>query len=123
MGTVSSARSILLVDDSPIVRAVVKHALSAAGFDVASVDDPRHLAGALAERAPDLVLVDATFPGVSDEQLVALVAPHAEAFALILFSDRPEGDVRDLVARIGARGFVPKDGATLADRLAAWLDA
>lgn len=112
----TSHRKILLVDDSPIVRAIVTHALEAAGHEVVAIDDPRGLADAVAQGEPDLLLVDATFPNTTDDQLVDLVTPHA-ALPVVLFSDRSEAELRELAPRVGARGAVPKDGATLATRL------
>jgi DNA-binding NarL/FixJ family response regulator len=117
----SPQRTILLVDDSPIVRAVVVHALSAANLSVSTIDDPRGMDEAIAAARPDLLLVDATFPNVTDDDLVTLVSRHVGSFPVILFSDRPDAEVRDLVARCGARGSVPKEGAGLAERLAAFL--
>lgn len=116
--TVSTRRKILLVDDSALVRAVVVHALSASGFEVCTIDDPRAVDGAIEAERPALLLVDATFPGVSDDLLVDAIARHARALPVVIFSDRAEAEVRALVSRSGARGFVPKDGATLAERLA-----
>jgi DNA-binding response OmpR family regulator len=118
---VSAPRKVLLVDDSALVRAVVVHALSASGLDVTTIDDPRAIDGAISKDRPDLLLVDATFPGVTDEDLVAAVSRHAAAIPVVLFSDRPEGEVRALVSKSGASGFVPKDGATLAERLKPFL--
>ncbi len=117
----SSRRKILLVDDSPIVRAVVVHALSAVGIDASTLEDPRGLDEAVARDRPDLLLVDATFPGVGDDDLVATLSRHTSALPVVLFSDRTEAEMNALVARTGARGFVPKDGATLADRLQPYL--
>jgi DNA-binding NarL/FixJ family response regulator len=119
--TVSPRRKILLVDDSAIVRAIVVHALTAADLDVITIDDPRALAEALAKDPPDLILVDATYPGVTDDDLVALVSKHVGAFPVVIFSDRAEAEVRALVAACGARGSVPKEGATLAERLTPFL--
>lgn len=113
----SSPRKILLVDDSPIIRAVVVHALSAAGLSVTTIDAPRGLDEALARDRPDLVLVDATYPNVTDDDLVAAVSKHVASVPVVFFSDRPEAEVRTLVVRSGARGAVPKEGATLAARL------
>ena len=117
----STRRKILLVDDSALVRAVVVHALSASGLEVSTVDDPRRIDEALAKDRPDLLLVDATFPGVTDEMLVEAVSRRSSELPVVIFSDRPETEVRDLVERSGARGFVPKDGATLAERLNVFL--
>lgn len=114
-----SRPKVLLVDDSALVRAVVAHAL-AAEYEVASIDDPRGLTDEVARFSPQLLLVDASYPGVTDDMLVTLVAAHT-SLPVVLFSDRPESEVQSLVARIGARGFVPKDGATLAKRLATYL--
>lgn len=119
----SSPHKILLVDDSPIVRAVVVHALSAAGLAVTTIEDPSGLDEALAREAPDLLLVDATFPGVSDDVLVAAVSKHVASLPVVFFSDRAEAEVQALVARSGARGCVPKEGATLANRLSPFLAA
>ena len=113
----STRRKILLVDDSALVRAVVVHALSASGFEVSTVDDPRKIDEAFAKDPPGLLLVDATFPGVSDDVLVEVIGRYVPQLPVVIFSDRAEGEIRALVARSGARGFVPKDGATLAERL------
>ena len=119
--TLSSPKKVLLVDDSPIVRAIVVHALSAAGLEVSTIDDPRGLDEAVTKETPDLLLVDATFPNVTDEQLVEKIQRHSTAMPVVIFSDRAEDDVKALVARSGARGFVPKEGATLAERLTPFL--
>lgn len=112
---------VLLVDDSALVRAVVAHALPGTDYELTSIDDPRKLAEEIPKVSPDLLLVDASYPGVTDEMLVALVAAHSATFPVVLFSDRAEAEVQDLVARIAARGYVPKDGASLARRLKAFL--
>jgi DNA-binding response OmpR family regulator len=117
-----STHKILLVDDSPIVRAVVMHALSERGLEVSTIDDPRQLDDAVARGKPDLLLVDATYPGVTDDDLVTAVARHVGALPVLIFSDRADEEIRMLVARTGARGSVPKDGATLADRLMPFLE-
>lgn len=106
---VSPRRKVLLVDDSELVRALVVHALGRAGFEVSTIDDPSGLAAAVERETPDLVLVDATFPGTDDDRLVELVAPHAARARVLLFSDRPAAEVDALAARMGASGAVPKD--------------
>src|SRR4051794_1169019 len=95
---VSSHRTILLVDDSPLVRAVIVHALSASNLSVSTVDDPRGIESAVAASRPDLLLVDATFPNTTDDQLVELVSRHVASMPVVLFSDRSEAELRTLVA-------------------------
>jgi DNA-binding NarL/FixJ family response regulator len=78
---------------------------------------------AVARDEPDLLLVDATFPGVGDDDLVAILLRHVATRPVVLFSDRGESEIRALVARTGARGFVPKEGPTLLARLSPYLEA
>lgn len=112
-----SARKVLLVDDSALVRSVIAHTLGAAGFAITVIDHPKALADAVSKDAPDLLLVDASYPGLGDDAFVGFVAPVAAAHRVVLFSDRSDAECAALSARIGARGYVPKDGATLASRL------
>lgn len=121
VGPVIAPRRILLVDDSALVRAVVVHALTNGGLEVSTIEDPRGIDEAVAKARPDLLLVDATFPGVADDDLIAILQRHVALLPVVLFSDRPQKDVDGLVARSGARGAVPKDGASLAGRLEAFL--
>ncbi len=114
---------VLLVDDSPIVRAVAVHALSAAGYETSAIEDPRGLDDAVTTFAPDLVLVDATYPNVTDEDLVAAIARHSARLPVLLFSDRPESQIQDLVAKSGARGYVAKDASVLVERINAFVNA
>lgn len=107
-----STHTILLVDDSALVRAVVGHSLKKEGVTVTSIDDPRGLAAAIERDRPDLLLVDATFPGIGHPELVALVRPHAGARPVVLFSDRSPDVIEVLVRDIGAAGSVPKEAAT-----------
>jgi DNA-binding NarL/FixJ family response regulator len=118
---VSVRRKILLVDDSALVRAVVVHALSASGLDVTTLEDPRAIDDAVAKEPPDLLLVDATFPNVSDDDLIAILARHVASLPVVLFSDRAAPEISALVSKSGARGSVPKDGATLIEQLTPFL--
>ena len=60
---------------------------------------------------------------MTDDMLVEVLKRHAVALPIVLFSDRPESEVQGLVARTGARGAVPKDGASLSERLKPYLES
>lgn len=113
---------MLLCDDSALVRSVVAHTLASAGFEVTCVEDPKSIAAEVDRFHPDALLVDASYPDVTDDTLVALVASHATVLPVVLFSDRSTAELTALAGRIGARGAVPKDGMTLATRLNELLD-
>jgi DNA-binding response OmpR family regulator len=114
-------KKILLVDDSPIVRAVVAHTLRAASLEIECVDHPTKLAAEVTKFGPELLLVDASYPGVTDDDLIALVQPHTAAVPVVLFSDRSQPELDVLAQKIGAKGSVPKDGATLLAKLEPFL--
>jgi two-component system, OmpR family, phosphate regulon response regulator PhoB len=58
-------RRILIVDDEPAIRDMVAYALSRADFEPVGVGDAREAQGAIAERVPDLILLDWMLPGMS----------------------------------------------------------
>jgi two-component system, OmpR family, phosphate regulon response regulator PhoB len=58
-------RRILIVDDEPAIRDMVAYALSRADFEPVGVGDTREAQGAIAERVPDLILLDWMLPGMS----------------------------------------------------------
>ena len=54
---------ILIVDDERMIRAGLVQLLSGAGFAVREARDGRSALAAVAERRPDLVLIDVMMPG------------------------------------------------------------
>lgn len=63
-------RSILLVDDDPVVRMLVSEYLSAFGHQVTAVEGGRECFAALEGMAPDLVIVDYQMPEMSGLQVL-----------------------------------------------------
>lgn len=55
-------RYVLIADDDPLLRAVLEHKLSAAGYDVRAVEDGRAALDAVASEAPEFVVLDAMMP-------------------------------------------------------------
>ncbi|WP_158867059.1 response regulator [Leifsonia sp. AG29] len=71
MPSASSPPSVLIVDDDPLIRAVLQAALEAHGHRSAAVADPDEPHG-LAD--PDAVVLDATLPGRSLSESLDLLA-------------------------------------------------
>jgi two-component system OmpR family response regulator len=63
---------ILVVEDSDAIRLAVVTALSAQGFQLASVADGSDLEGLLPSFAPDLVILDIMLPGPVDVHISSL---------------------------------------------------
>ena len=60
----STGRRVLIVDDDEGVRTAVTWALEAEGFSVHAVDNGLAAMDAITERAPDLVVLDLSLPGL-----------------------------------------------------------
>lgn len=115
--------TVLIVDDHPSFRASARILLEADGLQV--VGEAADGASAITEAhrlQPDVVLLDVGLPDM-DGFRVAEVLTNANGSvppAVVLVSSRDSGDYGPLVARSGARGFVPKaelSGARVMDLL------
>ncbi len=101
--------TVLIVDDHPSFRASARVLLEAEGFDV--IGEAEDGASALTEVArlhPEVVLLDVQLPDTDGFHVAARLTANGLAPAVILVSSRDGSDFGPLVARSGARGFVPK---------------
>jgi two-component system phosphate regulon response regulator PhoB len=60
-----NAKHILIVEDEQPIREMVVFALTNAGYDVEEAADARQAQASIAERLPDLILLDWMLPGIS----------------------------------------------------------
>ena len=60
-----NSKRILIVEDERPIREMVMFALAGAGYDVREAADAREAQALIAERLPDLVLLDWMLPGIS----------------------------------------------------------
>ena len=104
------APTVLIVDDHPSFRASARVLLEAEGFTVLgeAADGASGLSEAKRLR-PELVLLDVQLPDIDGFDVAArLTNGSSDAPVVILVSSRDSSDFGPLVARSGARGFVPK---------------
>ena len=62
-------KRILIVDDEPAIRDMIAYALRKGDFDPALAGDAREAQAQIAERVPDLILLDWMLPGTSGLEL------------------------------------------------------
>jgi len=100
----------MLIDDSPIVCRVVGEALTSAGFEVVTRTNPIGTAAAIVRERPAVVLLDVSMPLLSGAEIAESVrgAAGGRRASILLHSDRPEEELRELTARCGADGWVRK---------------
>jgi CheY-like chemotaxis protein len=103
-------KHILLVDDEPVLRSVLRQFLEFSGYEVVEAGDG---AGALAlarERRPDIVLTDLLMPQQDGLDFCRELRSDAELFDVpVLFVTARNADVaqREEMERVG-NGFVVK---------------
>lgn len=104
---------ILVVDDSPIMRKMVIHALKVAGVAAANIEQAAHGAEVLdllEQRCPDLVLCDVHMPTMDGVELVRRLAQLGRLASLavvMISSDRNDAQQAEL-ERLGVRGYLHK---------------
>lgn len=102
-----SAERILVVDDDPRLREVVRYALSRAGFDVVEAGDGRAALQAVAARAPDLVVLDVLMPEL-DGLDVCRELRRQGSLPIVFLSSRGEEMDRVLGLELGGDDYLTK---------------
>jgi DNA-binding NarL/FixJ family response regulator len=101
---------VVIADDHPFFRSSIARLLREQGIAVAAeVGSGEAAVEAVAEKAPDVVVMDLKMPGVSGlEATRRLTAAHPATHVVVLSVSTREGDVID-AALAGASGYVLKD--------------
>ena len=101
--------SILVVDDDPGVRALIRTSLEFEGFRVREAGSAEEGLDATEAERPDLMLVDVMMPHIDGWEMLRRVQErHGGAIRVVMFSGKV--DERDLAAATerGAEGFIGK---------------
>jgi DNA-binding response OmpR family regulator len=102
-----SARRVLIVDDEPDVRELVRWLLERAGYTVIEAVDGRDGLRALFADRPDAIILDVSMPGLDGWQTLERIRDVSDVPVLMLTARTTELDrVRGL--RGGADDYVPK---------------
>ena len=100
-------RQVLVVDDEPHIRAVLRGYLETDGFAVSEAGDGETALRLVRDGAPDLVLLDVMLPGMDGLEVLRQVRTFSEVY-VILVTARTE-EVDKLVGLgVGADDYVTK---------------
>ena len=100
-------RSVLIVDDEPNIRTVLRGYLEADGFDVAEAADGETALAAVRDGSPDLVLLDVMLPGIDGLEVLRQLRGFSDTY-VILVTARTE-EVDKLVGLgVGADDYITK---------------
>src|SRR6266404_2498089 len=107
----TNSAKILVVDDEPQIRRVLRTALVAGGYTVQDVRSGEEALETLREERPDLAIVDINLPGMSGFEVCREIRETSEVPIIMLSVRNSEGDkVRALDA--GADDYVVKPFST-----------
>jgi len=101
---------VLVVDDDPQVREVVRVNLEMEGYAVAEAGDAEEGLKAVEADAPDLILLDVMMPQVDGWEMLRRVQERhgIGSIPVVMFSGQLEGTAQHEAAERGAQGFVGK---------------
>ncbi|MTV24239.1 response regulator [Nitriliruptoraceae bacterium ZYF776] len=119
-------RRILVVDDEPDIRLVAKLALERiGGHEVVEADGADAAVAAVADRPPDLVLLDVMMPGTDGPATLARLRqqPSGADLSVVFLTAKVQRSERERLGALGVAGVIPKpfDPMTLATELAQLL--
>ncbi|HUH84673.1 MAG TPA: response regulator transcription factor [Stellaceae bacterium] len=98
---------VLIVDDDPAIRDVLRFALARAGFEVVEAGDGRLALERFAAVAPDLVVLDVMLPGIDGIEVCR--ALRRESAVPILFLSSKEDEIDRVVGlEIGGDDYIGK---------------
>ena len=103
----ASQPKILIVDDEPQIRILLRATLSRAGYSVVEASDAREALNAKAIDKPDLILLDLGLPDRDGLELVSALRAEPRS-ALIVVSARDQTEQKVAALDLGADDYVTK---------------
>ena len=102
--------SILIIEDEPAIREMVRFALERAGFNCREAADSERALIAIADRRPDLALIDWMLPGMNGIDLARRLKREdaTKELPLIMLTARGEENDRIRGLEVGADDYITK---------------
>jgi CheY-like chemotaxis protein len=101
---------VLIIDDDPIVLAMVRVLLEDAGYEVLVRESALGTLQLVREEQPDAVLLDVMMPALNGERIATLLKNNERTrnVRIILHSSKPEDELAALTEEAGAVGAISK---------------
>jgi DNA-binding response OmpR family regulator len=101
------ARRVLVVDDEPGIRRVLRGYLQTEGFDVVEASSGEAAVEAVRRRTPDLVLLDVMLPDIDGIEVLRQVRTFSDVY-VVLVTARAEETDKIVGLGVGADDYVTK---------------
>jgi two-component system, OmpR family, response regulator ResD len=109
LGDEHTRGSVLVVDDEPTIGEIVSRYLERAGYETRIAGDGLAALDAVAERSPDLIVLDLMLPGIDGLEVMRRVRERDHrSSAIILLTAKGDESDRILGLRLGADDYVVK---------------
>jgi DNA-binding response OmpR family regulator len=107
-GSTTVTKRILLVEDSPVIQAMVAHCLTGAGYELSVRSNFEELMTSGVEGF-DLILMDVQMPELyGDDVAMVLRSERRVATPIYLFSSLPPSELAERATSAGVDGFIDK---------------
>jgi excisionase family DNA binding protein len=102
--------TVLVVDDDPGVRQVVRLSLELEGYIVKEAEGAEEGLAAVEDEAPDLILLDVMMPHVDGWEMLRQIQERhgAGSIPIVMFSGKVDAQTAAQATARGAQGFVGK---------------
>lgn len=114
-GTTGKKVFVLVIEDDKFLRELLVRKLSGEGFEVKNAIDAEIAFAVLAERTPDIILLDLILPGVDGFEILTRIKanPKIANIPVIILSNLGQKDDLEKAMALGAKDFMVKANFTL----------
>lgn len=104
------AIKILIADDNKLILAVIKDALTEAGYEVVTVENSVEVYKQVLAHKPHLILLDIMMPGIDGIEICRNLkrSPVTREIVIVIHSGKKDMTLMDLCFDAGAEAFIIK---------------
>jgi two-component system, OmpR family, KDP operon response regulator KdpE len=99
---------VLVIDDEPPIRKLLRMGLSAHGYEILEAPNGRVSLELLEEKKPDLVILDLGLPDMQGLELLRMIRARNEGVPIVVLSSRADEDSKVQALDLGADDYVTK---------------
>lgn len=99
---------ILVVDDEPPIRRLLRTSLLSQGFQVVEAATGRQALSEISEADPDLVILDLGLPDIQGDQLIRMIRDGGNPVPILVLSSRADEKGKVNALDLGADDYVTK---------------
>ena len=103
----AAPRKVLVVDDEPPMRKLLRMGLSTQGYDILEAPNGK-TALKLVEQNPDLVILDLGLPDIEGHELLEMIRGRNERVPIVVLSSRGDEAGKVLALDLGADDYITK---------------